>query len=82
MNLCRDCNSEYAAPGTCNCFAVGGKRYNAPYVPWQQVYPYSPPLYPSVYPYTPTWTITGDTAGAVYDGDTWTLASYYTLGVD
>lgn len=26
MNLCRDCNSEYATPGTCNCFAPGGKR--------------------------------------------------------
>ena len=26
MNLCRDCNSEYATPGTCNCYAPGGKR--------------------------------------------------------
>lgn len=52
MNHCRDCNSDYEKPGTCNCFAPGGKRCAAPaYVPW---YPYSPwwvqPYYPS-YPY-------------------------------
>ena len=27
MNHCFDCNSSYSEPGTCNCFAVGGKRY-------------------------------------------------------
>ena len=26
MNHCFDCNSSYAVPGTCNCFAPGGKR--------------------------------------------------------
>lgn len=26
MNHCHDCNSDYSAPGTCNCFAAGGKR--------------------------------------------------------
>lgn len=26
LNHCRDCNSDYATPGTCNCFAPGGKR--------------------------------------------------------
>lgn len=26
MNHCHDCNSDYQTPGTCNCFAPGGKR--------------------------------------------------------
>jgi hypothetical protein len=26
MNHCYDCNSGYTQPGTCNCFAAGGKR--------------------------------------------------------
>lgn len=26
MNVCYDCNSSYETPGTCNCFAPGGKR--------------------------------------------------------
>lgn len=26
MNHCHDCNSSYVNPGTCNCFAPGGKR--------------------------------------------------------
>jgi hypothetical protein len=26
MNLCMDCHSYYSTPGTCNCFAPGGKR--------------------------------------------------------
>lgn len=26
MPHCFDCNSSYETPGTCNCFAVGGKR--------------------------------------------------------
>lgn len=24
---CLDCNSTYTVPGTCNCFAPGGKRW-------------------------------------------------------
>ncbi len=27
MNHCFDCNSDYATPGSCNCFAPGGKRF-------------------------------------------------------
>lgn len=30
MNLCLDCNSTYSTPGTCNCFAPGGKRAQKP----------------------------------------------------
>jgi hypothetical protein len=64
MNHCRDCNSDYATPGTCNCFAPGGKRSAAPpSVPW---YPYSP-WYPPYYPSYPWWggTITvGDFPGS------------------
>jgi hypothetical protein len=30
MNFCMDCYSYYSTPGTCNCFAAGGKR--APHV--------------------------------------------------
>lgn len=26
MNHCHDCNSDYSQPGSCNCFALGGKR--------------------------------------------------------
>ena len=26
MSHCHDCNSSYDTPGTCNCFAFGGKR--------------------------------------------------------
>lgn len=26
MNICLDCNSAYREPGTCNCYAPGGKR--------------------------------------------------------
>lgn len=26
MNICLDCNSMYREPGTCNCYAPGGKR--------------------------------------------------------
>lgn len=26
MNICFECNSAYREPGTCNCFAPGGKR--------------------------------------------------------
>jgi len=26
VNVCLDCNSLYDRPGTCNCFAPGGKR--------------------------------------------------------
>lgn len=52
MNHCRDCNSDYAMPGTCNCFAVGGKRHVAApapaYVPWA---PTISPNYPqTTYP--------------------------------
>jgi hypothetical protein len=55
MNHCRDCNSDYTTPGTCNCFAPGGKRSAAPayvpYTPWTYVpYPYTP------YPWTITTT--------------------------
>jgi len=32
MNHCHDCNSSYSEPGTCNCFAFGGKR--APRYGW------------------------------------------------
>lgn len=32
MNLCHDCNSSYATPGSCNCFAPGGKRAPTPAV--------------------------------------------------
>lgn len=45
MNHCHDCNSTYAEPGTCNCFAVGGKRHGGGN-PWVA------PTYPSV-PYVP-----------------------------
>lgn len=65
MNHCRDCNSDYASPGTCNCFAVGGKRYVAPvapYTPWW-VYPYTwTPCVP-----TPTYPIWG--GGTISVGD-------------
>jgi len=70
MNHCRDCNSDYATPGTCNCFAVGGKRYAAPITgPW---YPYSPwwvqPYYPT-YPYWGgTTTIGGSLSGTAIAG--------------
>jgi hypothetical protein len=26
VNICLDCNSMYREPGTCNCWAPGGKR--------------------------------------------------------
>lgn len=74
MNHCRDCNSDYSSPGTCNCFAVGGKRYAraypyTPWYPWQTVpYPYYGPYWVS--PTTTTITV-GDTISgttATYDG--------------
>lgn len=55
MNHCRDCNSDYATPGTCNCFALGGKRYVSPaptITPWVPIYPGTSP-YPTWIPYTP-----------------------------
>lgn len=65
MNHCCDCNSDYATPGTCNCFAVGGKRYagginekpfpSIPYVPYTP-YPW--------YPTYPPFTITGGSVAA------------------
>lgn len=61
MNHCRDCNSDYAAPGTCNCFAPGGKRHAAPTLtPWTPIYPgtYPYPIWVVPYwerPYTPMW---------------------------
>jgi hypothetical protein len=69
VNHCFDCNSSYATPGTCNCFAVGGKRYAGrpitigPAIPWGQwvPMPYMPtpapqPWFVPVEPPTITWT--------------------------
>ena len=55
MNHCHDCNSDYATPGTCNCFAVGGRRYVAPDNTWVPVpyVPYIPPVTP--WPTGPIW---------------------------
>lgn len=68
MNHCRDCNSDYTQPGTCNCFAVGGKRYSAPVgLPYTQPwYPWTITPYAPYDPYRPYWggTITiGDVPG-------------------
>lgn len=66
MNHCRDCNSDYATPGTCNCFAVGGKRHSAgtpvqpgwyPYTPW---YPNYVPILLYTQPYWGGTSITGN----------------------
>jgi hypothetical protein len=49
MNLCRNCNSEYAQPGTCNCFAPGGLRFVPPpapvFVPWVRPAPVFAPWF-------------------------------------
>jgi hypothetical protein len=56
VNYCYDCNSGYSKPGTCNCFAPGGKREprvvssTSPWVTpevWPQA-PYVPPPLPPV----------------------------------
>lgn len=68
MNQCHDCNSSYATPGTCNCFAVGGKRYAGdaplltPCVPYVQ---FDPPLSTQWVPYDPRTRITWTTAPAI-----------------
>ncbi len=60
-NHCHDCNSDYATPGTCNCFAVGGKRYVVPANTLPQY-----PWYPSWYPWTQYDTATSPaTSGTV-----------------
>lgn len=71
MNHCRDCNSDYATPGTCNCFAPGGKRHAAPYVP---AWPYGPwwiqPYYPTpYYPQYPQWYTTSGNVGGSLGAD-------------
>jgi hypothetical protein len=45
MNFCIDCNSLYSRPGTCNCWAPGGKRDPArlvPAAPATGTIPYAP----------------------------------------
>lgn len=51
MNHCHDCNSDYTTPGTCNCFAPGGKRYAAPAPTLAP-----PALPPNPWPVVPVWT--------------------------
>jgi hypothetical protein len=53
MNHCHDCNSSYAVPGTCNCFATGGKR--APVEVSPDPYPWMQPTYPPT-PWTAPWS--------------------------
>jgi hypothetical protein len=71
MNHCRDCNSDYATPGTCNCFAPNGKRAAAPYVPY---YPYPWQIGPTVpwwqEPYRITWQPCTTTLGNDWSGVT------------
>lgn len=65
MNHCHDCNSDYARPGSCNCFAPGGKRYAAPMTIPGGVQPYVPPapyptpitIPPTPVPWTPPWSV-------------------------
>lgn len=73
MNHCLDCNSTYATPGTCNCFAVGGKRHVAPapsidWVPAPAV-PYIPPQPWWPNPSGPFWRVTFTTT--TDDGEVW-----------
>lgn len=71
MNHCRDCNSDYATPGTCNCFAVGGKRHVAPFVPHIPWYPWQTyPYYGPYWWYAPNvTTIAPNTSGTITSGD-------------
>jgi hypothetical protein len=60
MNHCHDCNSTYATPGTCNCFAPGGKRAVLPVNNNTFVVPYWPapwtvPVYPVPTITEPRW---------------------------
>lgn len=51
MNYCRKCQSDYSAPGTCNCFAPI-RVAPLPTIPWQQpVVPYIGDPIPSPSPY-------------------------------
>ena len=45
VNHCLDCNSTYTQPGTCNCFAPGGKRALTvgPWLPGPVTAPPPPP---------------------------------------
>lgn len=66
MNHCHNCNSDYAAPGTCNCFAVGGKRHVAPDNTFVPYVPHVPqptpwPWYPGTIPTGPIWWYTPST---------------------
>lgn len=64
MNHCRNCNSDYEKPGTCNCFAP--QRVPAlslpiypvylPHLPWQ---PYPYPNYPGTWVIAEAATSTG-----------------------
>lgn len=59
MNHCYDCNSGYTTPGTCNCFAPGGKRYagtqGGTFAPWAPGFVPIPvmPLQPMIVPANP-----------------------------
>lgn len=59
MNHCHDCNSDYQTPGTCNCFAPGGKRWVAPCQPYVPMVPLIPvptmPVYPWMTTPVPWW---------------------------
>ena len=68
MNHCHDCNSDYATPGTCNCFAPGGKRATAPAPVWSPFYPWWPQPY--WLPYR-IGTVTITTTNEAPNGITW-----------
>jgi hypothetical protein len=84
VNHCHDCNSDYSTPGTCNCFAPGGKRYagtqGGPFAP---VPIYVPPIQPTTYPWgTTIWCNDGNacvsftpTIRTNYSGETETSAA-------
>lgn len=63
MNHCLDCNSMYATPGSCNCFAPGGKR--------AAFQPYAPTVAPTVVPITTPGVLPHDGTGAPYPGWVW-----------
>lgn len=73
MNYCRKCQSDYSAPGTCNCFAPI-RVAPLPTIPWQQpVVPYiGDPL-----PCVPYWRVDYPTSPNVWYGTSTNLSGLH-----